>query len=401
MNDLNRFEKKRRELIETGRKIFYLSSGNPNEFGLHFPSQILEKAFQKFVKKPTYQPDPKGDRKARQAIADFYKNKDPRNSQWLDAEKIILTSGTSESYFHLFKFLAQPGEEILFPCPSYPLIAEIARLADLKIVLYGLKENADWQIDLDDLKSKINSRTRAIVLISPNNPTGSILHEDTLREVIQIAHTHRLAIVSDEVFSEFIFDGKAFPRIAEIGTRMLGEKRINDLTIFTLSGVSKTFALPGLKLSWIIVNGISSTGIIDQLERSTDAFLSTNQVAQLMLPTILRDGKNFLKKFQQTIEQNRDAATQILRRSAELAFCQPEGGFYLFVKIIPRKSFPMTDEDFVIHLMEKTGIFVHPGYFYDYEKGVHFLISLLPQKKQLKLHLEKLVKTIKDMAGKF
>jgi aspartate/methionine/tyrosine aminotransferase len=377
---MNRIEQTRLRLIKSGRKIFNLSSGNPNEFGIYFDRAILEKAYGKFLRSPSYDPDPKGSMPARKAVQKFYAERGLE----VDPEQVVLTSGSSESYFHLFRMLAKPGEKILFPKPSYPLFEEIARLAEIEVGYYNLDPDDGWQIDCENLESRIRADVKAIVLISPSNPTGAVLSARTLERVAAIAAKHDLPVISDEVFSEYMFDGNKFPRMAEIA-QGAGKARGPGLkapTVFTLNGLSKTYALPGLKLSWVVATGSGSAQFIDRLERSADAFLSTNQVSQAMAPDIIKKGLPFIKKLNRHLHNNRDLAIKILGENPHITFHIPEGGFYLFTRIrgLPAKT---TDEDFVISLLEKTGIFVHPGYFYDYDKGVNILISLLPSQKSL------------------
>ena len=407
---MNRIEKTRLRLVKEGRKIIHLSSGNPNEFGIYFDRAILGKAYGKFLKAPAYEPDPKGSLTARKAVARFYSDRGLK----AEAEQVILTSGSSESYFHLFKMLAKPGEKILFPRPSYPLFEEIARLAEVETGFYNLDENAGWQIDCENLESKIRADVKAIVIISPSNPTGAVISEKTLRRVAELAAKHNLPIISDEVFSEYIFDGTQFPRLAGI-TQKMGK---NQPTVYTLNGLSKTYALPGLKLSWIVVTGPQKEKYLDAIERSADAFLSTNQMSQVMAPDIIKSGQPFIKTLNRHLQKNRDLAVNILGKNPRIAFHIPEGGFYLFAKIrrscgrigsrlrtvgdgapsCPKTICGLptitTDEDFVIALMEKTGIFVHPGYFYDYDKGINILISLLPPAKVLAASLRKMAGVI-------
>lgn len=405
---INQIETTRQKLLRSGKKIINLSSGNPNEHGIFFDQNILKSGFREFLKNPAYSPDPKGDLACRKAIKSWYSARGLK----INADQIILTSGTSESYFYLFKMLATTKSDtgnakILFPNPGYPLFEEIARLAGTELSFYKLDEKNGWQIDIKDLESKIDQRTAAIVLISPNNPTGSILNNKTLRQVIDLAGKNSLAIISDEVFSEFIFDRKKFPRVASMS---------RQTNIFTLNGISKTYALPGLKLSWIIATGPNKTQNIDELERSADTFLSCNLISQAMLPSILGGGAKFLKSFRKKVESNRNMAIQILNKSSQISFHQPQGGFYLFAKINPGKAESMptadsptnakinpastsadsiTDEQFVIKLMEQTCIFAHPGYFYDYDKEIFILISLLLPAKKLKSALNKILKILR------
>ncbi|MFA5829349.1 MAG: pyridoxal phosphate-dependent aminotransferase [Candidatus Gracilibacteria bacterium] len=447
---INKIEKTRQEILKKGQKIINLSSGNPGEFGIFFPEKILQNAYGKFLKNPAYHPEPKGDLKARKAIAGFYAK---RNFN-VNPDQILLTSGTSESYFEVFKLLnphdaisessghactnsipCAPATrcEILLPNPSYPLFEEIARLAEVDFSFYRLDEKAGWQIDLNDLRAKIRPETRAIVLISPSNPTGAVLSEKTLKEVIKIAVENNLAIISDEVFSEFMFDQKVFPRVAQIHQKMADKsekaskansaltkkniqnsfEKIQNLRIFTLSGISKTYALPGLKLGWIVVTGSQNQShhgpnnnthfseTVNELERLADTFLACNQLTQTMLPDIISKGESFIKKYRNHLQKNRDLAMKILGGCPKITFHKSEGGMYLFVRIDglfktertahgPRKR-PVTDEEFVIKLLEKHKIFVHPGYFYDYDNGLYLLISFLIPKKELEKSLKRII----------
>ena len=402
---MNLIEKTRLRLIKNGKKIINLSSGNANENGIFFPEKILRESVTAIHKNPAYHPDPKGLLSSRTAICGFYK----KRGLAVKPDQILLTSGTSESYFHLFKHLAQSGEEILFPVPTYPLFEEIARLSETKVGFYKLDPGAGWQIDLKDLEEKISVKTRAIVLVSPSNPTGSVLSKTTINKVLEIAARHKLAVISDELFSEFIFAGKTFPRAAQIANN---NSRLKNVTIFTLNGASKTWALPGLKLGWIVITGGTSTrgaqaavspiaGHIDNLERGIDALLCTSQISQSALPTIIAKGEPFIKKFQQYVEKNRRIAVSLLQKNPKISFHQPEGGFYLFAKIeglkAPgpnRRSRALTDEQFVIALMQKHSIFAHPGYFYDYDRELYILISLLLPPSVLRDSINKIMDSI-------
>lgn len=200
--------------------------------------------------------------------------------------------------------------------------------------------------------------------------------------MLEIAKKYGIPVISDEVFGEFMFDGKTFPRAAEL---------TDDVTVFTLNGVSKTYALPGLKISWIGVTGPDAEKYLDELELTVDTLLACNQMSQAMLPSIIAKGENFLDSYRKHLEQNRSMACRILSRSPHITFMEPEGGVYLFPRI---HGYPGTDEDFVVELMERTGIYVHPGYFYDYEKGLHVLVSFVMEASKLRVTLEKFVDAV-------
>ncbi len=389
---MNLIEETRQALLKQGKKIINLSSGNANEQGIVFPEKILRNAYEDFLKKPAYKPDPKGCPEARKAVTSFYR---ARGLSILPGQ-VIITSGTSESYFHLFQYLAGSGREILFPRPSYPLFEEIARLAGIKIKFYDLDEDGGWQVDLKSLEKNISAKTAAIVLISPSNPTGAVLSENNISAVLKIARQKGCAVISDEVFSEFIFDGKSFPRVQKIAR----DSGIKNVDLFTLNGVSKTCALPGLKISWIIVDSPRCAEIIDQLERPVDAFLAAGQVGQAMLPCIIKNGGPFIKKFRDYVQKNRDLAVKLLGTCPGISFHYPEGGFYLFLKIeknLAHRRLNWDDEKIVIALLKKHSLYLHPGYFYDYGHEIYLLLSLLPPPKTLSAALKKFIEFIQSL----
>lgn len=404
---MNAIEKTRLALIRTGQNIVNLSSGNMNEFGIYCDKKIIQQGVQQFLQEPCYKPDPKGNLKARQALEKYYQKKGLN----LTAEDFLLTSGSSESYFHLFTLLAGNSGTILFPRPSYPLFEEIARMAKIQLAFYDVMETKGWQINLKDIQRKMTKKVKAIVIVSPGNPTGAVQTKETLQHLIHSALQYNIPLISDEVFSEYIFTKIPFPRLACLNQRLL---------IFTINGISKTYALPGLKLSWIAVTGSTSLRrkmYLEELERSTDVFLSTNHYAQTLLPFLLEHGDDFIQSFHEYLEKNRNAAFNILKKCEYLSFHETEGGFYIFVRInIPvnrlqqirmqqkkqsgaaigksSAQYLYGDEQFVIGLMKKMGIFVHPGYFYDYEKGLYILISLLPPLHILEKSLKKILEYI-------
>ncbi len=380
--ELNRIEKTRTRLKKEGKRIINLSSGSPGESGVVFPPEILEEGFRNFQNNPKYSPDPKGDFSARGAIKKFYETRGFR----INTDNILVTSGTSESYLHMFRLLGGKDGEILFPNPGYPLFDHIAAIANVSLGHYQLDASNNWQVDVRDLESNISEKTRAIVLISPNNPTGGVLTKENLEAVLFVAEKHRLAVISDEVFSEFVYDDEKFPRVAA-----MEKTSTHDVDIFTLSGISKTYALPGLKLGWIVATGPNAPRYLDELELSVDTFLAANQLSQSMLPVIMEKGNSFVLDYRKRLEESRKIAMKILGTNDHITFSKPMGGLYLFAQI---HGYHGSDEDFVIELMEQTGIFVHPGYFYDYEKGLHVLISFVMEAGRLRQVLEQFVQFV-------
>src|SRR5579883_1119710 len=226
-----------------GTKVVDLVRGNVNEHGIVYPQDVLAEILKQAAEPARiYRPDSLGQRPARDAIARYYQGLNVGSGQ------VLITPGTSVSYWYCFKLLAEHGDQILCPQPSYPLFDYIARLAGLNMSHYRLDESRNWAIDLDHLESQITAGTRAIILISPHNPTGMVADEEQLQGLADIAARHALPIISDEVFSEFLFEMDSFPRIAATKAPL----------VFTLNGFSKMFALPGMKVGWMAISGDES-----------------------------------------------------------------------------------------------------------------------------------------------
>src|SRR5262252_1052432 len=263
-----------------GVKLVDLVRGNVNEHGIVYPPELLAGILKDAADAArVYRPDSLGQRPAREAIARYY------SGLKLSSDQVLITPGTSVSYWYCFKLLAENGDEILCPQPSYPLFDYIARLAGLSMRHYRLDESRNWAIDLAHLESRITAGTRAIILISPHNPTGMVADEEQLKGLADIATRHALPIISDEVFSEFLFGLKTFPRVAATDAPL----------VFTLNGFSKMFALPGMKIGWMAISGDANlvNKSVAALDLISDTFLPVNEIAQFAVPEIFRRGAQF------------------------------------------------------------------------------------------------------------
>ena len=351
-----------------GAQIVDLVRGNVNEHGIIYPPEILEEILTKAAGAARiYRPDSLGQQPARAAVAQYYADLN------IPAEQILITPGTSVSYWYCFKLLAEPGDEILCPQPSYPLFDYIARLAGVQIAHYRLLESRQWAIDLDYLENQITNRTRAIVLISPHNPTGMVADDEQLRGLTEIARRHSLSIISDEVFSEFIFDMKSFPRAAAAGAPL----------VFTLNGFSKLFALPGMKIGWMAISGEADLvqKSMAALELISDTFLPVNEIAQFAVPEVFRHGQDFLARYKAWVSRCRDAALDGLKG---ISLTPPRGSFYLTIPI------SHDEEKAAASLLEKHRILVHPGYFYDIRPD-HLVMTFIDDPESLSAHFAKIV----------
>jgi alanine-synthesizing transaminase len=370
---LNALYRERDARRAKGKPVIDLVSGNVNRAGFVFPPAALKQALAAGVDRAKiYAPDPLGQLSAREAIQQFYR----REGVPIPAEQIVLTAGTSLSYAYLFKILANPEDEILCPTPSYPLLDSIAEFSGIRLTKYRLAEKSRWEIDLDDLRSQITPRTRAIVLISPHNPTGAVATYEEIAALVEIADEHDLPIISDEVFSAFIFNGQRLPRPAGHAAPL----------VFTLNGISKLFALPGMKIGWIGVTGESAAvqKAVRALDMISDTFLPVNEVAQAALPLIFKKGSTFLKGFQKEVEKRAAFALEKVRSLPHIEAIPPEGGFYITLRLKTTE-----EEPYALNLLRKEGILVHPGYFYDME-GNHIILSFVSPLPHMKRSFKKL-----------
>ena len=349
-----------------------LVKGNVNEHGIVFPPDALAEILREAAAAARiYRPDSFGQAATRRSIAEYYDERVPPS-------QVLVTPGTSVSYWYCFKLLAEPGDQILTPRPSYPLFDYIAQICGVELTYYDLDEQAGWAIDLRHLEQQIGSRTRAIVLISPHNPTGMVASAEQLAELSDIAARYELPIISDEVFNEFLFQGEDFPRPMDT----------NAPLVFTLNGFSKLFALPGMKIGWIAVSGEEQlvARSLAAFEMISDTFLPVNEIAQFSAPRIFSEGKRWLPTYRGWIAQCRALAL------AGLAGCDlahPAGGFYITLPL------PGDEESAALHLLRDHHILVHPGYFYDIAPD-HLVMTFIGNPERLQQTFETIAKVARE-----
>lgn len=345
----NAFYRLRDEIAAQGHPIRDLISGAVNEQGFVYPDDILAEALANALGPcRVYRPDSFGRRSAREAVSGWYAER----STSVPPEQILITPGTSISYWYAFKLLADEGDEILCPCPTYPLFDYIALLCGVKLISYRLDESKDWRVDIGHLEASISTRTRALVLISPHNPTGHIASAEEIAEMAEVARRHDLAIISDEVFSEFLFGNDPLPRPAGSMAPL----------VLTLNGFSKMFALPGLKFGWMAVSGDADrvSKALRALELISDTFLPVNEVVQAAAPEIFDRGKTFLTEFAGRMRNCWETAESCLSKARELRYVRPDGGFYVSLRLDR-----LEEEAAAEAILRENHMLVHPGYFYD------------------------------------
>lgn len=348
---------------EAGAAIIDLTESNPTTAGFCYPAEEILQALAT-PQSLLYQPTPAGLLTAREAISARYYA--PLGEE-VDPSRILLTASTSEAYSHLIKLLTDPGDELLVPSPSYPLFEFLANLESVRIAHYPLIYDEGWSIDTDALARAITKRTRAVALVNPNNPTGSFLKRRELERLVDICREHGLAIISDEVFSDYAF--------AADSARVSHLTSVDEALTFSLSGLSKVAGLPQVKLGWIVTGGPrpERSQAIERLELIADTYLSVASPVQHALPGLLDAGRNVREQIRQRTKQNLGALLALARNSPYRAL-QVEAGWHATVQA-PRIR---TEEEWALELLERHNVLVQPGYFYDFDQDGLLVLSLLP-----------------------
>lgn len=383
----NAFTRRRRALEAAGVRLLDLTESNPTRCGFRYPDGWLDALAD--PRAAVYEPSACGLVSARAAVAEVYRSK----GTIVDPGDVLLTASTSEAYSFLFRLLANPGDQILMPHPSYPLIEYLAGLADVDAVPYRLVfegrwlrqseaaplASARWRLDLESCRRAITSRTRAIVIVHPHNPTGWAVTSEELAALAAHAAERRIPLIADEVFAEYLGPETLGPRTA------LGAP---DALVFALGGVSKFLGLPQMKLAWIAMSGPPSARqqARERLEVIADTFLSVATPVQWAWPRWLAEAAGIQEQIRQRVLANRRLLEQsvpgVLPASrgewCGLRLPQPssrgEGGWSAVIRV------PHLDDEeaFVLKLLEQDHVVVHPGYFFDFEEPGYLVVSLLP-----------------------
>jgi alanine-synthesizing transaminase len=347
-------------LRRRGIDILDLTVSNPTKVGLDYPADLLAPLAS--PEALSYDPQPMGLRSAREAVAaDF-----ARRGLVVPPEHIALTASTSEAYAWLFKLLCDPGDVVLIPQPSYPLFEHLTTLESVTARPYRLDPHSGWRIDLDSLASGIDERTRAVLVVSPNNPTGSFLHEEDLHRLDEVCAARNLMLIGDEVFADF--------PLVEVPTAR-SVMHAPAATVCSLGGLSKTVGLPQIKLGWIGFGGPSSKleELMPAYELVADTFLSVSTPAQIALPHLLARGSEVRRQIQTRIERNLRYLVEAVRATPAISLLPVEGGWSATLQVPSYRS----EEALVIELLTADHVLVHPGYFFDFERESFVVISLL------------------------
>ena len=369
---LNRFTEVHQEVIAAGREVLDLTVSNPARAGFAYDDEAILKALAQ-PEAMDYDPQPKGLRSAREAVAAYYRDQ----HQGFDLESLVLTTSTSEGYSYVFRLLCNPGDEILVPKPSYPLFEFLADLQDVKLVPYPLLYDHGWQIDFPSVYKAVNHRTRAVVVVHPNNPTGSYVSAVERAPLNVFCREHNLALIVDEVFLDYALDGTQRPTFA------LNQ----DVLTFTLSGLSKISGLPQMKLAWLATSGPEDEvkAAMARLEVISDTYLSMNAPIQLATPVLLDQRKSIQPLLLDRLRTNLQQLDGQLAKQKTCQRLEVEGGWYVVLRVPVTQS----DEDLAIALLREKFVLVHPGHFYDFPSDGYLVLSLITPPEQFRAGMDR------------
>lgn len=343
--------------------VIDLTESNPTRAGIEYPREVIMEALAD-SRALQYQPNPQGLLEAREGVSAYYAGD-------LSPAQLLLTASTSEGYAYLFKLLCDAGDEVLVPRPSYPLFSFLAALESVKPVGYRLEYDHGWFIDLPHLRSRITTRTRAIILVNPNNPTGSFIKRHELEQLTEICLAHDLALISDEVFRDYALSADA--------ERVSCAALSAHVLTFSLSGLSKVTGLPQLKLGWIGAGGPGHQEAMKRLELIADTYLSVSTPVQYAAARLLALRKNIQSQISARTLTNLVALSG---RALEV-----EGGWYAILRI-PRTR---TEEESAVHLLSKHNVLVQPGYFFDFESESFLVVSLLTPETEFRRGISRIM----------
>jgi aspartate/methionine/tyrosine aminotransferase len=345
---------------QSGRRLLDLTASNPTTVGLHFERERILRALQ-HPQALEYEPASKGILAAREAVAGYYAERGIA----VAPERLILTVSTSEAYSYCFRLLCDPGDEVLVPSPSYPLFEFLADIQDVKLVPYQLVYDHGWQIEFESLRRAITARSRAIMVVHPNNPTGHFTRRWELERLNLLCREYELALVADEVFLDY---GLTDEQPLSFAT--------NDGALtFTLSGLSKICALPQIKVAWIAASGPAELvqTALDRLDVIADTYLSPNAPVQWAIPELLATRERIQRQLRERVQRNLgelDAQLASAKMTMRLAL---DAGWYAVLRTPSTRS----DEDTAIALMAQEDVLIHPGHFFDFPGAGYLVASLI------------------------
>jgi alanine-synthesizing transaminase len=344
----------------SGKPLIDLSVSNPTECGFQYDEEAILSA----LRNPSamrYEPNPRGLEPARGAVARYYADRGTPVSN----DDIFLTTSTSEAYSYVFRTLCDPEDELLIPEPSYPLFEFLADIQDVRLVRYPLVYDHGWQIDFHALEHAMTPRTRGVIVVHPNNPTGHFVKAEEMRELNVICAERGIAILADEVFLDFA-----------LGDRRPATFAANPAALtFTLSGLSKICGLPQMKAAWLTVSGPEAwkAEALARIEVIADTYLSMNAPVQWAMPVLLGQRLSFQKQLIARVKENLSSLDRQLAEQKSCSRLEVEGGWNAVIRVPATRS----EEEFALELLATKSVYVHPGHFYDFPREGYLVVSLI------------------------
>jgi aspartate/methionine/tyrosine aminotransferase len=360
-----------------GKRLFDLTASNPTECGFAYDSEGILGALRN-SEALCYEPCPKGLESARLAVTEYYSAR----GAMVTAADIVLTTSTSEAYSFVFRLLCNPGDELLIPAPSYPLFGFLADIQDVKLVRYPLVYDHGWQIDLHSLQQAITTRTRGVIVVNPNNPTGHFVKERELAALNELCAARGMALIADEVFLDYALgDAKTVTFAGNEGA----------LT-FVMSGLSKIAGLPQMKMAWLISSGPEGLRrrALERLEVIADTYLSPNAPVQLATPAFLEQRHGFQRQLMARVRKNLAELDRQLALQKSCGRLEVEGGWYAVLRVPATGS----DEELAIELLTKEDVYVHPGHFFDFPAEGYLVVSLIAREGEFAEGMRRLLSAL-------
>ena len=344
-----------------GRPVLDLTSTNPTRVGFEYPADLLAPLANAAAL--VYQPEPFGLPAARAAVVGEF----ARRGISVAEDHVVVTSSTSEAYTLLFKLLCDPGDVVLVPTPSYPLFDHLTRLDAVRAGQYALQYHGRWEVDVDSMDAAWSGSTKAVLAVSPNNPTGSVWREPEWEAVTARCASRGAALIVDEVFADYPLEGGALP----------AGPPSSDALVFKLGGLSKSAALPQVKLGWIAIDGPPTLvrSALERLELICDTYLSVSTPVQVAVPALIERGADVRRQVQERIQHNYDSLRQASAADPSVQLLHADGGWSAVLRVPARIS----EEDLVIGLLEQRDTLLHPGFFFDFAHEAFLVFSLLPR----------------------
>jgi alanine-synthesizing transaminase len=357
-----------------GKPLIDLTVSNPTECGFQYDEEAILSA----LRNPAalkYEPNPRGLAVARDAVAKYY----AEHGAGVSNDDIFLATSTSEAYSYVWRMLCNPDDEVLIPEPSYPLFEFLADIQDVRRVCYPLVYDYGWQIDFHALEQAITPRTRGVIVVHPNNPTGHFSEPEEIRKLHQICAARQMAIIADEVFLDFALNEQRRPTFAASSGALT----------FTMSGLSKICGLPQMKAAWLIVDGPEpwKTQAVARLEVIADTYLSMNAPVQWAMPQLLDRRQEFQKQLLSRVRQNLAELDRQLAGQKSCSRLEVEGGWNAVIRVPAAPS----DEELALELLATKGVYVHPGHLYDFPFDGFVVVSLITPENDFSMGLRQLL----------